>query len=145
MAEGDCTVYNNTKEQIHLALLDFAGDTFKIILLGAGYALDPDGNPNYAAVVGDEITAAGYSAGGETLTALTITQDDANDRASWDAADITWISLGITVVDHAIIYDDTPTAAPAADPLMCHFEVATDPNGGNYAISFHANGIWLLS
>ena len=145
MAEGATNVYNNIKEQLHLATMDFDTDTFKIILLKTT-TFSADDNPAYADYSADEITAAGYSAGGETLTGLTVTQDDTNDRAKWDAADMTWTSLASTTIVGAVIYDDTITATTIpADPCVTHTEIATNSNGGNYTMAFHANGIWLLS
>lgn len=144
MAEGDITVYNHAKEQMLLKALDFDTDTFKVMLLGVGYSLVIDGNLGYADVSANEISTTNYVATGQALTALTVTQDDTNDRAKWDAADVTWSSLGTTVIDHAIIYDDTITI-PTADPLICHVEITTDSNGNNYTISWHANGILYLA
>lgn len=147
MAEGDALVFNNTKEQLHLGVWDMDTDNFRIILLGAGYSMAVDGaNPAYGdtTITSNEITAVGYTAAGDLLTSLTVTQNDAGDYAKWDAADNTWTSLATTTIAHAIIYDDTITA-PTADPLVVHFEIATASNGGDYTLAFNAGGIWQLS
>lgn len=144
MAEGDCTVYNHAKELILLGDVHFDSDSFKIILLGSGYSFNPDGNNGYANVSANEITATGYTAAGKALGSLTVTQNDTGDYAKWDAADVTWTSLAATTVAHAVIYDDTITTAPA-DPLICRFEIATNPNGGNYQLAFNSGGILQLS
>ena len=144
MAEGDITHYNHGKEQMLLKVLDFDTDAFNVMLLGAGYSLVIDGNLGYADVSAQEISTSNYTAKGIVLTALTVTQDDTNDWAKWDAADVTWSSLGTTVIDHAIVFDDTITAG-TADPLICHVEITTDSNGNNYTISWHANGIFYLA
>ena len=144
MAQGDASVYNHFKEQLLLGAVDCVGDTFKMTLLGSGYALNVDGNNGYANISAQEITAAGYSAGGLTLTGESVTQNDGGDYAMWDAANLTWTSLGATTVDHAVMYDDTITA-PVADPLAIHFEITTQPNGANYSLNFNAGGIAQLA
>jgi hypothetical protein len=147
MAEGDITVYNNAKEQLHLGGWDMDTDNFRLILLGSGYTFNQDGaNPAYAdtTITSNEITATGYTAAGELMTALTVTQNDAGDYAKWDAGDVTWTSLSTTTIAHAIIYDDSITT-PTADPLVLRAEIGTNSNGGNYTISWNIGGIWQLS
>jgi hypothetical protein len=113
-------------------------------MLVNAYVMNPDGNNGYANVVGNEISAVGYVAGGAALTALAVSQIDATDRAKWDAANKTWTSLATASIDGAIIYDDT-VVAPVADPLVCHFEITTNSNGGDYSLNFHADGILYLT
>jgi hypothetical protein len=144
MAQGDCSIYNHAKEIILLGDIHFDSDIFKIVLLGSGYSFNVDGNNGYANVSAEEITASGYAAGGETLTGLTVTQNDTGDYAKWDAADVTWSSLATATIAHAVIYDDTITT-PVADPLVCRFEITTNSNGGNYQLSFNSGGILQLS
>lgn len=146
MAEGDITVYNNAKEQLLLKLWDMDTDTFKVALLGSGYTPSVDGAaPLYgdATITTNEISTTNYVAGGKALTGLTVTQDDGNNRAKWDAADVTWTSLGTTTIGWAVIYDDTITTP--AKPLVCYMEITTNSNGNNYTISWNANGIFYLT
>jgi hypothetical protein len=144
MAEGDANVYNHFKEQLLHGNIDLAGDDLKICLLGSGYTFSADGNNGYANVAAEEITTtSGYSTGGKTISGNTISQDDANDRAAFDASNLVWTSLATTTIENAVLYDDTVTA-PVADPLLIHWEIATDSDGSNYTLNFHANGILLL-
>ena len=146
MAEGDIQIANHAKELMLLGDSQFDAHNFRIILLGVGFSWDVDGNQGYAdtAITSNEIITTGYTATGKPLAGLSVTQDDANDWAKWDAADVTWTALGTTVIDHALIYNDTITAAPA-DPIICHVEITTDSNGNDYTISWHANGIFYLT
>ena len=148
MAEGDITFTNHFKEQLLLKALDLDTDTIKVCLVGNGYSWSVDGNQSYndTAITTNELTAANYSAGGEALTALTVSQDDANDWAKWDAANVTWGTLGTTgkTLIHALIYDDTITT-PVAKPIIGRIELATNPTGGNYQIAWNAGGILQLS
>jgi len=140
MAEGDASVHNNFKEQLLLKTIDCDTDTFKMAMYTATYTWSTDGaDTAYSAT--NEISASGYTAGGATLTGLAVTQDDTNDRAKWDANDVTWTSLAAASPRHAVLYDDTT----ATKWVLIHWELATDSNGGNYTLQFHTDGILLLS
>jgi len=141
MAEGDAIVMNNFKEQLLLKTIDCNSDTFKVALYTAALA-SPDGaDVAYTAV--NEVVAANYIAGGQSIGVPVVTQDDANDRASWDddGTNVVWNNLGAAAILEARLYDDT-----TATKWVCIlWEIATASNGGNYTLTFHANGMLLLS
>jgi len=144
MAEGDGAIYNNFKEQVMLGAFNLSTNTINGILV-SGYTPDIDADVNYASVSGDEYgTATGYTAGGETLTTKTVTQDDANDRAVWDADNVTWSSLGPLAPNtpsHFILYSTTAT-----NQLIAYWEIGTTAtNGGDYTMAFNAVGILTLT
>lgn len=141
MAEGDATVWNNFKEQLLLKQIDADTDTFKVALYDTTQT-PPDGAaPAYTAT--NEIGPSGYTAGGMAVSTPVVAQDDTNDRASWDddGSDLTWTSLGAATIVEACLYDDTTTPKHRC----ISWEIATNSNGGNYALAFHSNGIMLLS
>lgn len=146
MAEGDITIYQVFKHQVLGGVFDLDSDTIKVALVAA-YVIDEDGHTIWAgtAVSGKEITDGSYAA--QTLTGLTIsasgTGTGAAVKGKWDAGDVTWSSLTGTDPSHAIIYDDTPTAP--VDPLIAAVELTTATNGGNYTLSWNANGIIRIS
>lgn len=146
MAEGDGTVYNNFKEQLLAGTIDLSGDstghTIKAILV-TSHSLDIDNDAAYSDVSGDECSGTGYTAGGETLTNQAVTQDNANDRADFDADDVTWTGLDVSAggdPNYVILYDDD-----AADALIAAWEIATGTNGGDWTVQWHADGILLLT
>lgn len=142
MAEGDGAIYNNFKEQLLLGELDLGNgaDTLKLILV-TGHSPDIDTHAVLTDVSGDEESGTGYTAGGETLTNQAVTQDDANDRAKFDADDVTWTGLDVGTPSHCILYDDTH----ASDYLIAYWELTTASNGGDYTIQWHSDGILLLT
>lgn len=81
-------LYNSAKTALLNGGIDLLSDTLKVALVTASYVPDVDTHQYYDDVT-DEISGTGYTAGGKTLTGKTITQDDANDRARFDAADTT--------------------------------------------------------
>jgi hypothetical protein len=142
MAEGDGSVYNNFKEQILLGELDLGNgaDTIKVMLV-TGHSLDIDTDASYSDVSGDEESGTGYTAGGETLTNQAVAQDNSNNRASFDADNVTWTGLDVGTPNYAIMYDDTH----ASKYLIAAWEIATASNGGDYTLQWNANGILLLT
>lgn len=142
MAEGDGTLYNNFKEQILLGELDLGNgaDTIKVMLV-TGHSLDIDLDDSYSDVSADEVSGTGYTAGGEALANQAVAQDNTNDRASFDADNTTWTGLDAGTPNYAIVYDDTH----ASKYLISAFEIATASNGGDYTLTWHTDGILLLT
>jgi len=140
MAEGDGFLYNNFKEQLLLKQFDLSADTIKVMLVAA-HTPNIDTHTAKADVVADEESGTGYTAGGAALASKTVTQDNTNDRAAFDAADTTWTGLNVGSPSHAIMYDDTH----ASDLLIAYWILSTASNGGDYTLQWHANGIILLT
>lgn len=143
MAEGDGYIYNNFKEQVMEGAFNLLTDTIKVALVTA-HSPDIDAHDDWTDASGDEESGTGYTAGGETLGSVTVTQDDANDRGIFDGADVTWTGLDVGTPSHAIMYDDT-IAAPVADLLIAYWEVTTASNGGDYTLQWNATGIITLT
>ncbi len=143
MAEGDAHVLNNLKEQLLLKTIDCNSDTFRLALYSDAYAAGQLDGADPAYSVTNEIVASGYTAGGESIGVAVVAQDDTNDRASWDddGTNVTWASLATATIQRAILYDDTTVTKW----LCMIWEIATNSNGGNYTLQFHANGMLLLS
>lgn len=151
MAEGDIVVYNDLKEQLFLGTHDFGNgaDTLKVTL-HTSYTPDIDSHQVWAdtGVSSTEYgTGSGYTAGGQTLANQSITQDNTNDRALFDADDVTWSGLGAlspATPSHAIIWNDTPTSP--ADPLMCYVVLGTTAtNGGDYTLQWSTSPSAIIS
>lgn len=144
MAEGDGSIYNKFKELVMEGTFNLAngGDTVQVALV-SGYTLNIDTHSTWGDVSANEVSGTGYTAGGKTLTGQDVTVDTANDRGVFDGADVTWTGLDVGTPNYAIMYDDTPTTP--ADPLIAAWELATASNGGDYTLSWDANGIILLT
>jgi hypothetical protein len=140
MAQGDGALYNEFKEELLLGNIDMDGHTFKVVLV-TGYTPNIDSHNGLSDVSANEESGTGYTAGGATLANKAVTKDTTNDRAKFDADDVTWNSLNVGTPSHAILYDDTH----ASDCLVAYWEVTTATNGGNYTLQFGANGILLLT
>ena len=140
MASGlyGITFLNALKNDLALDLDDTTADRFKVMLVTSAYT--PDfGTHDFKADVTNEITGTGYTAGGESLTSVTLTQ--AGGTITWDAADVTWTSSTLTARG-AVVYDDSLTN----DPLICYIDFGADKSSssGDFVLSFNASGIFTL-
>lgn len=137
------TIYNRFKANLMNKELDIGsgGDTLKLALLTNAYTPNADHNV-WADVSTNETSGTGYTAGGATLANQAVTQDDTNDRAKFDADDVTWSSSTITAY-YAVLYDDTVTG----DPLIAVWDFGADKSSsaGDFTVQWHANGIILLT
>lgn len=110
---------NNFKGVLARAECDFSSDTFKIALMDKDYVFNRVTHEKYADVSAYELPSLyGYTAGGQTLANIVLTQDDTLNAfiMSWDNA--VWTATGGDLEScGAIIYDDTITT-PDADPVL---------------------------
>jgi hypothetical protein len=75
--------------------------------------------------------------GRKTLTGVTVTVDDTNDRVAIDCADITWTApTGPAIGAVVICYDPDTTGGTDADliPLTKH-DVTWTPDGNNFSLT----------
>ena len=134
-------MYNRLKANWMNKEVDFEGDTIKVMLLDNSHSFTATDN-----VIGDidanEISGTGYTAGGEAMTTQTVTQDDTNDLAKFDADDTQWTTATFTAY-HAVIYDDTL----AGDDLVCSIDFggAKVITVGTFTIQWNTNGIIRLT
>lgn len=135
-------VYNRFKADLAQGDLDLdaAGDQINVALLTSAYTPNADHN-TFSQVSGNEVVGTGYTAGGATLASQAVTQDDANDRMIFDAADVTWASSTITA-RYAVVYDVTN-----AGSLICLIDFGEDKSSdnGDFTIQWNTNGILVLS
>lgn len=132
------TFLNALKSDLALDLDDTTADRFKVMLVTSSYT--PDfGTHDFKADVTNEVTGTGYTAGGKSLSSVTLTQS--GGTITFDAADVNWESSTITARG-AVVYDDSLTN----DPLICYIDFGADKTSavGDFVLSFNASGIFTL-
>lgn len=134
-------LYVTGSKELWDGTIDLLTDAVKMLLLNAGYTSDPDDDVVDASgsddVVDHEVSGTGYTAGwGESgrkaLASKTITADKANNRSAFDAADLTWTSLGAdcgAITEACLIKEGG--ANDTTSRLISHHDFAVTPNGGD--------------
>jgi hypothetical protein len=133
-------IYNAFKyAQLH-APLDLDTDVIKIALVTSSYTPDQDAHSTFADVT-NEVTSAGYVAGGATL-AVTVSQDNSGNLGKFTATSVTWTGVTLTARG-AVIY----RSSPAPTTLICYIDFSTDKTatGVDFTITFNASGILTLA
>lgn len=89
---------NNYVAELNLGNIAWGTDTNHLILMNTGFTFDEDTHDNYSDVSANELPAGnGYTSGGNTLTTVVSTRDDANNRVDVTADDTTWNASGGTI------------------------------------------------
>lgn len=136
-------IFNSFKTKVASGAINLATDTIKVMLVESGYSPDEDAH-EYRDDVTDEASGTGYTAGGEELLNKTVTQDNTNNRAVFNADDVEWAASSITARG-AVIYKDTGNAA--TDPLIAYIDFTEDKtsSSGTFAINWNASGVLLFA
>lgn len=108
------------------------GDTFKIALYTSAASLDAS-TTDYSS--SNEVSGAGYSAGGETLTNNGVATS--GTTAYVDFADVTWSTATITA-NGALIYNTTTGAGTGTTDAVCVLAFGGDKTStaGDFVIQF---------
>ena len=136
-------VYNSYKKEVLDAGIDHVNDTIKVMLVTSSYTPDQDAH-DFKDDITNEVSGTGYTAGGNTLANPTVTVDNVNNKAKFNADNTTWASATITARG-AVIYKDTGNAATS--PLLCYIDFTTDQSSsnGNFTLNWNAEGIINLN
>lgn len=137
-------MYNRGKVKLGDGTIDWDTTAVKVMLVTSTYVFNADHNTR--SQVTNEITNGGYTSGGSALAGRAVSQDDTNDRAVYDATDLTFASLAAgDQPSAAIAYQDTGNAT--TDNLICYNSLTTPPapNGGDYKIVWNAAGVFNLT
>lgn len=120
--------------------VDLDTDTLKVMLCTSAYTPDQD-NHQYKSSVTNEVSGAGYTAGGATLSSVTSSYNASTNVWSLDAADVSWTSSTITA-RYAVVYNSTP-ASDAARPLIAYIDFGEDviSSSGTFSIQWDSAGI----
>jgi hypothetical protein len=135
-------IYNKGKTEILNGGIDLLNDTIKVALVTSSYPPDKD-NHDYFDDVTNEVSGTGYAAGGKALSNKAIRQDNTNDRAEFDADDVTWTVATITARG-AVVYKDTGT--DSTSPLIAYIDFGQDyaTTGADFTIEWDSEGIQYL-
>ena len=126
--------YGNAVTKVAQGSIDLDTDTFKIMLTTSTYTPNQDTH-TFRSDVTNEVTGTGYTAGGNTLSGVSVTYNAASHqlRMSWTSP--TWPSSTITART-AVIYKSRGGAA-TADELLAYCTESADVSStaGTFTVS----------
>lgn len=137
-------IYNSFKRDVMNGSIDLDTDTVKVMLVTSAYTPDQDAHDKRDDVT-NEVSGAGYTAGGATLANKTVTADNTDNEGVFDADDVSWASSTITARG-AVLYKARGGAA-SADELIAYIDFGSDivSTGGTFLITWNAEGILNLN
>lgn len=144
MAEGDAVLTNDFKEQLLLGAFNLSSATVRVVLV-TGFTPNIDTHATYADVSGSEASGTGYTAGGAAIGSPTVTQDNTNDRAAFDGADVTFTALNVGTPSHAALQVQGASATTSTNKLIGFWTLGRSSNGGDYQLQWSATGILTLT
>ena len=105
--------------------IDFANDTFKIILMNTGFVFNRDTHHQYSDVSASELaTGFGYTQDTKELAGVSVTEDDTDNRTEIIWSNASWTANGgaIGPTPGAIVFDETATD----DPVVGYLDFGTE-------------------
>ena len=136
--------YGNGLLNLAQGNIDLDTDTFKIMLTTSTYVPNQDTDV-FRSDVTNEVVGTGYTAGGATLTGVSVTYDAASNqmRVSW--TDPTWPTSTITART-AVIYKSRGGAS-TADELLAYCTEAADisSSGATFTVDLAAPTLTLTA
>lgn len=138
-------IYGSLIAKVFNKEVDWDSDSIKVLLVSSAYTPNQDTHDYLDDVVANEVSGAGYTAGGQALTSKTVTYDAANNVTVLDAADVTWASSTITA-RYAVVYDDSG-ATNAQKALIGYVDFGSDQSStnGNFTLTWDATGIYRFT
>lgn len=136
-------IFNSFKKEIMDGTIDLDTDNIKVMLVTSAYTPDQDAHTRISDVT-NEVAGTGYTAGGQTLAGVTMSQDNTDNEGVFDATDTTWSTATISAAA-AVLYKDTGT--PSTSPLIAYFDFGAtkSSSGADFTIQWGAEGILNLA
>ncbi len=127
-------VYNGFMADMPLGTVDWDTDSLKVGLLDTSHTFTA-ADDTWADVSANEVSATGYTAGGNVLDNCTVTE---GDPVKLDCDDEVWTITGSMTAYHAVIYDTTN-----ADSLMSSFDFggAKTSTDDTFTIQWNVSGV----
>ena len=136
------SVYNIAKGRTMDGQIDLDTGDIRVLLVKSGYTFNAD--HDYVADLtpaSNEISGTGYVR--KALASKTVTVDDTNNRAAFDAADLVWTGLDTATVGIAAAVVYQLVTNDADSPLIAYIDLtpAIAGNGGDFTVAWNAGGI----
>jgi hypothetical protein len=129
-------VFNSFKSAVMGGNISLSADTIKVALTSA-YTPDISAHNTYSDITNEVNGSTGYTLGGETLTGVTLVQDNGDSEGVMDANDVTWENSTITA-NGAVLYDVTNN-----NQLIGYVDFLSDKSssGSTFTIVWNSEGV----
>lgn len=127
---GTINVYASMANKALTKQIDLVNDTIKVALVTNAYVPNTDTHDEWNDVSSFESNGTGYTAGGIVLSSKTLTYDSAQNRWTFDAADVAWTNASASF-RYAVLYDDTATNKP----LIAYVDFGATQNATNQDVT----------
>lgn len=125
--------------------IDLDTDPIRVRLHSSAYTPNQDTHRYVSDLTNELATAGGYTAGGATLSGVTVTYNASTNVVTFDANDVSWSSATFTaryatLAGHA-------QATDATRPLIGYQNFTTDQSvsNGTFTIQWNAGGIFTIT
>jgi len=133
--------YNKGKERILKQWHDGgSAKTIKAMFMAPAYTPDVDSHQ----FVSDISASRASGTTDQTLASIAIAADNTNNRAEFDAADLS-VATVTTSTDMIVLYEST--GVDATSTLLCYIDIAEgtiSPVSGTLAITWNSEGIFAV-
>lgn len=141
-------IYNEFKRGSAAGEIDLNADDIRVALLMTNTTADTENDGvNFVAdfTTLDEMDGANYVR--KALANEAVNKDDANDRAEFDADDVTWTALGngTRAVQGALVYKHVTNDADSIPIAFIEFAATQNPGGSDFTIQWDAEGLLNLT
>lgn len=137
-------VFNEAKRALLAGELDLNGHDIRAMLVMTNTTVDTE-NDGISTISQfttlDEFNGSGYTR--KALANEAVNKDDGNDRAEFDADDVTWTALGAgsRSVQGVLIYRHVTNDADSVPICFLEFATAKTPDGSDFVLQFDPEGI----
>lgn len=124
--------------------VDLDTDVIKLSLHTDSYVPAQDTH-QFRSDLTNEVTGTGYTAGGATVTGISVTYDAGTNVLSFDGADVSWPTSTITA-RWGVLYDSSP-ASDATRPLIGYVDFGGNisSTAATFTVVWAATGIGAIT
>lgn len=135
------TLYGGFLQSLANKQINLNSDTIKVMLLTSAYT--PSDAHRYQSDLTNEVSGAGYTAGGATLGSQAVSY--ASGVLKFTGANVQWLGSSITA-RYAVLVDATPGSS-ATNPVIAYADFGADETdtNGTFQINWNASGIFTIT
>lgn len=137
-------VYTKLADSLTSKLVNLGSDTLKVMLLSS-YTAGQDAHQFVSDVkgAGTEISGTGYSAGGQALSSVSLS--DSGHVRTLTCANPSWTTSTISAA-YAVFYDSTP-GTDATNPVICYWDFGGtfSDTAGTFTLTVNGSGLVTIT